>query len=117
MRRFAKPLYGLTPVPRVRIPPSPPDSCNPNHLASQLTVEGTPLESRLRVPKVSRSVGESGITVGSAVLGVLGITLSNFTIALGESAMPGFVVRVHYYSISFDNSARATFTMSSRDPR
>ena len=21
---FAKPLYGLTPVPRVRIPPSPP---------------------------------------------------------------------------------------------
>ena len=23
MRRFAKPLYGLTPVPRVRIPPSP----------------------------------------------------------------------------------------------
>jgi hypothetical protein len=22
---FAKPLYGLTPVPRVRIPPSPPD--------------------------------------------------------------------------------------------
>ena len=24
MRRFAKPLYGLTPVPRVRIPPSPP---------------------------------------------------------------------------------------------
>jgi hypothetical protein len=26
MRRFAKPLYGLTPVPRVRIPPSPPRS-------------------------------------------------------------------------------------------
>jgi hypothetical protein len=26
MRRFAKPLYGLTPVPRVRIPPSPPCS-------------------------------------------------------------------------------------------
>ncbi len=26
MRRFAKPLYGLTPVPRVRIPPSPPVS-------------------------------------------------------------------------------------------
>ena len=25
MRRFAKPLYGLKPVPRVRIPPSPPD--------------------------------------------------------------------------------------------
>jgi hypothetical protein len=24
-RCFAKPLYGLTPVPRVRIPPSPPD--------------------------------------------------------------------------------------------
>ena len=23
---IAKPLYGLTPVPRVRIPPSPPDS-------------------------------------------------------------------------------------------
>ena len=32
MRRFAKPLYGLTPVPRVRIPPSPPDFFNPNHL-------------------------------------------------------------------------------------
>jgi hypothetical protein len=29
MRRFAKPLYGLTPVPRVRIPPSPPDSLFP----------------------------------------------------------------------------------------
>src|SRR5271154_2507095 len=28
MRRFAKPLYGLTPVPRVRIPPSPPRSLN-----------------------------------------------------------------------------------------
>src|ERR1017187_6506721 len=26
MRRFAKPVYGLTPVPRVRIPPSPPRS-------------------------------------------------------------------------------------------
>ena len=26
MRRFAKPLYGLIPVPRVRIPPSPPAS-------------------------------------------------------------------------------------------
>ena len=25
MRRFAKPLYWLIPVPRVRIPPSPPD--------------------------------------------------------------------------------------------
>ena len=28
MRRFAKPLYGLTPVPRVRIPASPPRSLN-----------------------------------------------------------------------------------------
>ena len=26
MRRFAKPLYWLIPVPRVRIPPSPPPS-------------------------------------------------------------------------------------------
>ena len=34
MRRFAKPLYGLTPVPRVRIPPSPPDPL----LSSQFTV-------------------------------------------------------------------------------
>jgi hypothetical protein len=25
MFQLAKPLYGLTPVPRVRIPPSPPD--------------------------------------------------------------------------------------------
>src|SRR5205814_7371999 len=32
MRRFAKPLYGLTPVPRVRIPPSPPLPNSPNHL-------------------------------------------------------------------------------------
>jgi hypothetical protein len=31
MRRFAKPLYGLTPVPRVRIPASPP------HLAIPIT--------------------------------------------------------------------------------
>jgi hypothetical protein len=29
MRRFAKPLYGLTPVPRVRIPPSPPELAIP----------------------------------------------------------------------------------------
>jgi hypothetical protein len=28
MRRFAKPLYWLKPVPGVRIPPSPPDSRN-----------------------------------------------------------------------------------------
>jgi hypothetical protein len=28
MRRFAKPLYELKLVPGVRIPPSPPDSCN-----------------------------------------------------------------------------------------
>ena len=27
---FAKPLYGRTPVPRVRIPPSPPDLLVPN---------------------------------------------------------------------------------------
>src|ERR1700683_391396 len=32
MRRFAKPLYGLTPVPRVRIPPSPPHSLNCRNL-------------------------------------------------------------------------------------
>src|SRR5208283_1766730 len=37
MRRFAKPLYGLTPVPRVRIPPSPPRSldCREGPLASR----------------------------------------------------------------------------------
>jgi hypothetical protein len=40
-------------VSGVRIPPSPPESCNPNHLASQFTVEGTAVESRFSVPKVS----------------------------------------------------------------
>ena len=55
MRRFAKPLYGLTPVPRVRIPPSPPDHCNPNHLACQLTVGETAIEATFTVPLVSRS--------------------------------------------------------------
>ena len=48
---FAKSLYGLIPVPRVRIPPSPPDSCNPNHLASQFTVWGAVVESWFSVPK------------------------------------------------------------------
>src|SRR5579863_9105649 len=33
MRRFAKPLYGLTPVPRVRIPPSPPAPTIPSPYA------------------------------------------------------------------------------------
>jgi hypothetical protein len=37
---FAKPLYGLTPVPRVRIPPSPPDFqllAAPNQFANHLS--------------------------------------------------------------------------------
>jgi hypothetical protein len=29
VKTIAKPLYGLTPVPRVRIPPSPPYFQNP----------------------------------------------------------------------------------------
>jgi hypothetical protein len=37
MRRFAKPLYGLTPVPRVRIPPSPPRSLNCGEVPLLLT--------------------------------------------------------------------------------
>src|ERR1700722_6661646 len=37
MRRFAKPLYGLTPVPRVRIPPSPPDVLSPVSIVTYLT--------------------------------------------------------------------------------
>src|SRR5215471_7655571 len=37
MRRFAKPLYGLTPVPRVRIPPSPPDVLTPVSIIAYLT--------------------------------------------------------------------------------
>jgi hypothetical protein len=37
MRRFAKPLYGLTPVPRVRIPASPPDVLNPAVIIVYLT--------------------------------------------------------------------------------
>src|SRR5271168_1313731 len=39
MRRFAKPLYGLTPVPRVRIPPSPPDSLSCRESPSQLPTQ------------------------------------------------------------------------------
>src|SRR5579863_1945264 len=39
MRRFAKPLYGLTPVPRVRIPPSPPASLNCREFPPTLTAE------------------------------------------------------------------------------
>src|SRR5579862_7728935 len=37
MRRFAKPLYGLTPVPRVRITPSRPDVLNPAVIIVYLT--------------------------------------------------------------------------------
>ena len=43
MRRFAKPLYGLTPVPRVRIPPSPPDVSTPVVIIVYLTF---PCESK-----------------------------------------------------------------------
>jgi hypothetical protein len=37
MRRFAKPLYGLTPVPRVRIPPSPPDNLDCREFPPQIS--------------------------------------------------------------------------------
>ena len=50
MRRFAKPLYGLTPVPRVRIPPSPPVLRNKplNGLVTILTPSPVPcLESKV----------------------------------------------------------------------
>jgi hypothetical protein len=36
-RVIAKPLYGLTPVPRVRIPPSPPFSLNSREISPSLT--------------------------------------------------------------------------------
>src|ERR1700704_929721 len=53
MRRFAKPLYGLTPVPRVRIPPSPPDFLRfyslPLQSNSELKASVT-LETGLLVP-------------------------------------------------------------------
>jgi hypothetical protein len=39
MRRFAKPLYGLTPVPRVRIPPSPPVSLSCREFPSSFPAE------------------------------------------------------------------------------
>jgi hypothetical protein len=45
MRRFAKPLYGLTPVPRVRIPPSPPDVLNPVPIVIYLASYFLPLTS------------------------------------------------------------------------
>ena len=43
---FAKPLYGLTPVPRVRIPPSPPVPCDLN---TQLPIELSNLRFRTLV--------------------------------------------------------------------
>src|SRR5450755_310619 len=47
MRRFAKPLYGLTPVPRVRIPPSPPDFL-PNSSSNESCIaSGRIITSRL----------------------------------------------------------------------
>jgi hypothetical protein len=39
MRRFAKPLYGLTPVPRVRIPASPPRSLKCKEIPPQLILK------------------------------------------------------------------------------
>jgi hypothetical protein len=48
MRRFAKPLYGLTPVPRVRIPPSPPDVLTPAVIIVYLTLS---LPERLGVTR------------------------------------------------------------------
>ena len=39
MRRFAKPLYGLTPVPRVRIPPSPPYSLDYREFPRQFPIK------------------------------------------------------------------------------
>ena len=55
MRRFAKPLYGLTPVPRVRIPPSPPRS-----LGCRETGLRCP-ENRRKSPQFFNSYPQTGL--------------------------------------------------------
>ena len=63
MRRFAKPLYGLTPVPRVRIPPSPPHSLDCRQL---------PLASRrkVRTMPVFRDYSQTNRTAENGLLGI-----------------------------------------------
>ena len=48
MRRFAKPLYGLTPVPRVRIPPSPPDRLSCKEIPASIFLKFANYASFLR---------------------------------------------------------------------
>ena len=45
---FAKPLYGLTPVPRVRIPPSPPDSLDCRDFPRQFSPQAIFWKQKLR---------------------------------------------------------------------
>ncbi len=60
MRRFAKPLYWLIPVPRVRIPPSPPHS-----LACREAARPLPLNTHkmpvFRNNFVRKRTGENGL--------------------------------------------------------
>src|SRR5580698_8065911 len=86
MRRFAKPLYGLTPVPRVRILPSPPFSLDrrgnrlhsaENHLKTAQFCDScrqTGLEKVSRSNSVGRlcgyfSGGHTGSPVSDSPLG------------------------------------------------
>jgi len=71
MRRFAKPLYGLTPVPRVRIPPSPPRS---------LDCREIPLASRrnTRIMPVFRDLWQTNRTAENGLISGKGATVLAF---------------------------------------
>ena len=71
MRRFAKPLYGLTPVPRVRIPPSPPRS---------LDCREIPLASRrnTRIMPVFRDLWQTNRTAENGLISGKGATVLTF---------------------------------------
>ena len=71
MRRFAKPLYWLIPVPRVRIPPSPPLTHRVGLTLSYCTVPwGLPPSSGAQVEhnKASENCLIAAIASGDAVL-------------------------------------------------
>jgi hypothetical protein len=63
MRRFAKPLYGLTPVPRVRIPPSPPSSLNCKGFSLAL-LRNTRIMPVFRDYSEANRTAENGLLVG-----------------------------------------------------
>src|ERR1700682_4618471 len=71
MRRFAKPLYWLIPVPRVRIPPSPPASLDRSETATPFAAKYAKMPVFCNISSAKRT-GENGLP------GIKGVNLPAF---------------------------------------